>query len=288
MTIKKLLAEYYLAYPQLGAGDIDLVLGISLHRSPEYLYKNSEKKLTSDQVKAFKKLFSRHLAGWSIAHLAGVKYFFGLKFLVNKHTLIPRPESELLVTTALDYLAKNKIKSPNVIDIGTGSGCLILSLAKNFYAKPVGLASANPTGWFIGTDISKFALKTASTNARKLGLKKQINFVRSNLFKNIKPQKFNIILANLPYLTKIQLKEASIKKEPHHALYGGKDGLEYYTKLLTQIAKYLDKKYLILLEIDPKQTLAIKDIIKKYLPNAQVNILTDLAEQDRIVAIQNN
>ena len=277
MTIKKLLQENYLSYPQLGAGDIDLILSISLHRSPEYLYKKNTKQLNSQQVKAFKKMLLKHLNGWSIAHLAKSKYFFGLKFLVTKHTLIPRPESELLVNTALTYLNKQKIKSPNIIDIGTGSGCLILSLAKNYQAQ----AS------YTAVDISKFALKTARTNARKIGLKKKITFKRSNLLKNISPQKFNLILANLPYLTKIQLKEPSIQKEPKSALYGGPDGLIYYRRLLNNLNNYLAKNFLIILEIDPQQSSEIKKIIKKYLPQVQVNILTDLAKQDRVVLIEN-
>ncbi len=277
MTIKKLLQENYLSYPQLEAGDIDLILSTSLHRSPEYLYKNNNKQLSNEQAKTFKKLLLRHLNGWSIAHLAGSKYFFGLKFLVTKHTLIPRPESELIVSTALEYLNKQTLKSPNIIDIGTGSGCLILSLAKNYQAQ----AS------YTAIDISKFALKTAHTNARKLGLNNKVKFKRSNLLKNISPQKFDLVLANLPYLTKDQLKEASIKKEPRSALYGGKDGLNYYRQLLNSLNNYLAKKYLILFEIDPQQTAEIKKIIKKYLPKAQVNILTDLAEQDRVVLIQN-
>ncbi len=277
MTIKKLLQENYLSYPHLGAGDIDLILSISLHRSPDYLYKNNTKQLNSEQVKAFKKMLLKHLNGWSIAHLAKSKYFFGLKFLVTKHTLIPRPESELLVSTALEYLNKQAIKSPKIIDIGTGSGCLILSLAKNYQAQ------ANYTA----VDISGQALKTARTNARKLGLKNKINFKRSNLLKNIPPQKFNLVLANLPYLTKNQLKEPSIKKEPRSALYGGKDGLIYYRQLLHNIDNYLAKDYLIILEIDPQQSSEIKKVIKKYLPSARVNILTDLASQDRVVLIQN-
>ncbi len=278
MTIQKLLQKNYLAYPHLGAGDIDLILSTSLHRSPDYLYKNNTKQLTSDQIKAFNKMLLKHLSGWSIAHLAKSKYFFGLKFLVTKHTLIPRPESELMVSTALEYLNKQAPKSPKIIDIGTGSSCLILSLAKNYQAK----------AYYTGVDISKFALKTARTNARKLGLKNKVNFKRSNLLKNISPQKFNLVLANLPYLTKEQLKEPSIKKEPKSALYGGKDGLSYYRRLLNNAPNYLAKKYLIILEIDPKQTPEIKKIIKKYLPKSRVNILTDLAQQDRVVLIQNS
>lgn len=275
MTSQKFLQTQYLAYPKLEPQEIDLILALSYHRPVEYLYRYPNKNLSSKQIKIFNQLLKRYLQNWSIAHLQGYKYFFGLKFLVNRHTLIPRPDSELLVEHALNYLKKQKNKSLNIVDIGTGSGCLILSVAKNY----------SPAALYLGLDISSPALKIARTNARKLGLKNKVTFKKSNLLAKAKGQKFDLILANLPYLKPLQLKEASIQKEPRSALLSGNDGLDHYQRLLKNIAPYLKKKYLILLEIDPQQTNEIIQLIKKYLPQTKINISKDLAGFDRLVSI---
>ncbi len=263
-------------YPLISLGDIELLLAKSLHRTLNYLYKNPEKILDRSCQSTFWRLLQRRSTNHSVAYLLGHKEFYGLDFLVNKHTLIPRPDSEVLIEEALKYLQTNKIKSPQIIDIGTGSGCLIISLAKN-YKQPAG---------FYALDNSGRALKIAKTNARKHQLKHQIKFIKSDLLKNISDQKFDVLLANLPYLTKKQLREPSIKKEPRNALYGGSDGLYFYKRLLKQLPEYLNKKYLILLEIDPEQEMAIQAIAKQYLPKAKLEIVKDLNQQARALKIQ--
>ncbi|RJQ35347.1 peptide chain release factor N(5)-glutamine methyltransferase [Candidatus Parcubacteria bacterium] len=251
--------------------ELDQLLALALHKKIEYIYKKPEKLLSHSTILSFKKLLRKRLAGWSLAYLKGYKEFYGLKFLVSKNTLIPRPESELIIDEALKF-TQNK---QNIIDIGTGTGCLILSLAKN----------NNQTASYLATDISLAALKTARTNARKLGLNKQIKFLQSNLLKKIPAKKFAIVMANLPYLTPQQLKEPSIQKEPRLALLAGKDGLNYYRQLLEQLPNYLADKYLILLEIDPAQHELIKKIIKAQLPQAKIEFLKDLANNIRIVKV---
>jgi len=273
---KKLIKQYS---GQLPSEELDILLALALHKKVEYIYKNSPLKISTSATKKFVKLVRQRRAGWSIAYLRGYKEFFGYKFLINKHTLIPRPESEIIVEQTLAYLKKYKLKNPHIIDIGTGSGCLILSVAKNY-------SQADYTA----TDISIHALQIARTNARKLGLKKQIKFYKSNLLKKINTsassvQKFDIILANLPYLKLEQMKEASIKKEPRVALLAGADGLSYYRKLLEQIPPHLNKKYLILLEIDPSQKDLIAKNIKANLPKAKIKFLKDLAGHFRIAQI---
>lgn len=255
------------------AKELDALLALAWHKKIEYLYKHPQKTLARSTIRAFYYLLNKRLAGWSLAYLQGYKEFYGLKFLVTKETLIPRPESELLVDEALKYL--EKIKNPNIIDIGTGTGCLILSLAKNYTAE------AN----FLATDFSSPVLKIAQANARKLGLKNKVRFLKSNLFKNIPAQKFNLIIANLPYLTYRELKEPTIQKEPRSALLGGADGLSYYQKLLPQLPDYLAKKYLVLLEINPEQAKNISLLIKKSLPLAKIEFLKDLAGNIRVVKI---
>ncbi len=267
MTIKNILEKYR---GKLDSKELDQLLALALHKSIEYIYKYPEKKLNISSIKKFNQLVNKRLANYSLAYLQGFKEFYGLKFKVNKHTLIPRPESELIVEQVLEYIDKDNL---NILDIGTGSGCLIVSIAKNNEYKAKYYAS----------DISKKALQVARTNARKYKLK-NIKFIQSDLLANLPKQKFDIILANLPYLSKEQMKETSISKEPKQALLGN---LDYYAKLLKQLPGYLNNKYLILLEIDPSQKDKITEEIEKSLANTKLEFLKDLVGLDRLVKIFN-
>ena len=271
ITAKELLAKYY---KQLPAEELDLLLSLAWHKNLEYLYKHPEYKVTVSTAKKFDKLIRQRLAGWSIAYLRGYKEFFGYKFLVNRNTLVPRPESELIVEQTLAYLKKSKIDQPNIIDIGTGSGCLIVSIAKKY-----------PQAKYTAVDISIKAIQVAKTNARKLNLKNKIKFIKSNLLNKLKEKKFDIVVANLPYLTPEQLKEPSIKKEPRVALLAGSDGLSYHRKFLQQLPEHLNKKYLVFLEIDPSQKDLIQGAIEANLPKAKIKFLKDLAGHIRVAQI---
>ena len=271
VTIKELALKYQ-KYLQID--ELDQLIALALHKNIEYIYKNPDKQINRSSILTFKKLLNKRLAGWSLAKLKGYKEFFGLKFIVSRHTLIPRPDSELMVNEALKNTAPPASEKQNILDIGTGTGALILSLAKN------NKHLAN----YIASDISAQALAIAKTNARKLGFKKEITFVKSNLLDNISG-KFDIVFANLPYLSLKQMKEPSIKKEPQIALLSGQDGLDHYKKLLTQLPKHLNKKYLVLLEIDPSQKEATKKEIINNLPQAKITFLKDLANNIRVVKI---
>lgn len=275
MTIKELLTKAYSKKLNIDNTEVDKLLALALHKKIEYVYKNTEKELNRSNILTFNKYIRKRLENYSFAHIAKYKEFYNKKFLVNSHTLIPRPDSELLVDITLNYLKKNNLNNPNIIDIGTGTGCLILSIANNY----------NKANYY-ATDISNKVLKIAKTNKRKLKIKNNIKFIQSNLLNNVKNTKFDIIISNLPYLTKEQMKENSIQKEPKIALLGYKDGLEYYNKLLKQIENYLKEKYLILLEIDPKQKNKIEKIIQKYLPKSKIQFHKDLQNNTRVVEIK--
>ena len=273
MNTQVLLKSAYSQNPKLLPQEIDQLLALALHKKPEYIYKNQDKELLLPAIKKFNKLLRRKQQNYPLAYLRGYQEFYGLKFLVNKNVLIPRPESELLVEQALKFI--KKIKNPKIIDLGTGSGCLIIALAKN-----------NPRpAEYLATDISIKALRTAKTNSRRLGLKNKIKFIKSNLLNKIPQQKFDLIIANLPYLTFQQLKKPSIQQEPRQALLAGKDGLKYYQKLLKKLPAYLAEKYLILLEIDPKQKNQLESLIQQSLPNSKIQFLKDLAGNIRVIKI---
>lgn len=261
--------------------EAEILLSFILNKPKEFLYSHPEKEISSSDNRKLNKLIKKRLCGFPVAYLIGHKEFYGLDFIVNKHVLIPRPETEILVE---EILKNTKHQIPNtIIDVGTGSGCIIISLAKNITDKTVN---------FYGLDISKQALKIAKKNARLNGLTSRITFLHSNLLKKVLKRNFSepvIITANLPYLTSEQIKNSpSIKKEPKLALSSGLNGLNHYRQLLIQIKqnfKLFKGGLEIFCEIDDTQKEAIKKLIKKELPLAKIEIKKDLGAFDRLVKI---
>jgi len=272
MTIKNIIKEYtprLLGKSFSPVLDVELLLTKALKQNKEHLYKNPKKKLTSNQLNNFKKLFSRRLKGEPIAYLLGYQEFFKLKIQVDKNALIPRPETELLVEEVINYCKANKIKS--IADIGTGSGAIIIALAKNLKAD------------FYGTEISNKALEIAEENAKIH--KANIKFYKGNLLEPIKDKNPEIIVANLPYLTNKELKNPTISYELQLALAGGKDGLNIFIDFFQQLKKYELEPKAIFLEIGFKQAQNLKNISKKYLPKYKTKVIKDLCGLDRIFII---
>lgn len=208
--------------------------------------------------------------------------FYKLKFKVTPDVLIPRPESELLVDEVI-ALAKQS-NHPNVpitiLDLGTGSGCIAISIAKNL-----------PEAKIIATDISEKALKVASFNAKSQKVSGRIVFVMRDLLEGLNYSNIDIIVANLPYIPteRIPYLDSSVKDfEPKIALDGGKDGFEFYRKLFAQISQQprgLLAKVTIC-EIDYTHgELAVNETLK-FFPNASVEVKHDLSKKQRILVIK--
>jgi release factor glutamine methyltransferase len=182
----------------------------------------------------------------------------------------------------------------NIIDIGTGSGCLVIAIAKKIKIKNKKLKIE-----FYATDISKKALKIAKQNAKLHKVDKKIKFLHGDLLKPILPLLTNstsstnlLILANLPYLPSNYYQQAprNLRYEPKIALDGGKDGLNLYRRFFKQLSALVrisSAKIRVLIEIDPCQTKSIKQLVKKYLPQYQTSVNKDLAGKNRIVIIEN-
>ncbi len=227
--------------------DAELLLSYVLKKSKEFLYTYPDYQLTKAQLKKFKQLISRRIKYEPIAYLIGYKEFYGLKFIVNKHVLIPRPLSEQIIDNALKII-ENKFLIRDtrymICDIGTGSGCLIITLAKKLQEQKI----INQFKLY-ATDISARALKVAQKNAQLHQVKKHITFLKGDLLKplikelalNAKGGRVDLIMANLPYLTKTDVKkESSIKKEPQKALVG-----DFYSKLFKQIKRHRSRPIII-------------------------------------------
>lgn len=260
------------------AFDLDVLLAAAIRRPRSFIMTHPEYQPNLIEKIRFYKFIFDHSRGFSIAAIVGHKEFFGLDFYVNKQVLIPRPDTEIMVEEAIAELKKST-KKTIMLDVGTGSGTVALSVATTL-----------PTQAILATDISRHALRVAKINNHRFGTK--VQFIQSNLLNKIKINDFKnfekiILTANLPYLNHDQLKnEPSIKKEPRVALVADENGLALYRQLLKQIKViFSDKKLCILLEIDPGQTNDITEIISQTLPSAKVEIKKDLSGLERLIKI---
>ncbi len=250
--------------------DAEVLLSWVLNKPKEWLRVHNDEKLSWFKLFKFKKAIKKRSRDFPVAYITGHKEFFGLNFKVNRHTLVPRPESEQLVARAKQITYDNPI---NIIDVGTGSGCIAISLAKSL-----------PNSIISASDISRSALKIARFNSKLH--KVRVHFKHGDLLKPFANKKFNIVIANLPYLTPEQLKETSISKEPTNALLAGNDGLKLYRRLFMDITNHLEPSATILLEIDPAQVSKIKKIAQTHLGAIDIKVLKDLQGLDRIFEIK--
>lgn len=277
--------------------ETELILAHILKKSREHvLAHKSEITLNSPQKVRFKQLLARRQNHEPLAYILGHKEFYGLDFIVDKNTLIPRPETELLVEEVLKTFQDIKHKKQNItiFDIGTGSGNIIISIAKNiphFWTSNVQM---------VGIDIFERALGIARQNAKMNKVDKKIKFLKSNLLeKIIEDTRYKIldtdiiITANLPYLDKdwknllISSESAGLKFEPKIALDGGNDGLDVYRNLSRQIKNILNesppKDIILFCEIGHLQKSEMKKIFS-FAKNLEFR--KDLAGKWRIAIIK--
>ena len=272
--------------------DAELLLAHVLKKPREYLLIHQDEPITVLNQLRFRHLVTKRTKGMPLAYLTGHKEFFGLDFFVNKNVLVPRPETEILVESAIEIIF-NLQSSVTLIDVGTGSGCIPIAINKTL--QQLNTATNKQTGITThAIDISHRALRVVKKNAKKHNVK--INFHQGNLIEPIaKSSIFNlqsslIITANLPYLTQKQFDdEKSIQKEPKLALVAdNKNGLSLYEKLLTQLKSSifnLQSSVTLLLEINPSQTTDIRALVKNIFPSAKIEIKKDLAGHDRVVTV---
>ena len=254
--------------------DCEILLCFVLKKSKEWLYINLDKELTEKQVGEFGKLLARRKMNEPIAYIVGKKNFFGMEFDVDDRVLIPRPETEMMVSEVLSM----KYPVFSIVDVGTGSGCIAISLAKNLKKAKI---------WAI--DASKKALEVAKKNVKKHKIEKQVKLLHGNLLKPLGNNKVDIICANLPYLTieQLGLTEKDVKDyEPEIALACEKTEIDLYKKLLKMTPKYLNKNGLILLEIDPIFKIKLLIFVKQIIPKAKIKIKKDLAGKERLMIIK--
>ena len=210
--------------------------------------------------------------GRPVQYIVGNTNFYGYEFKVNKNTLIPRFETELLVEKTCNYIKKyfdnNKIK---ILDIGTGSGCIAITLNKLL-----------DNSFVTGVDISKEALEVAKENNKINNA--NVNFLESDVFSNISG-KYDVIISNPPYISydDNEIMDVVKNNEPHLALYAPDNGLYFYDKIIGESKKYLNDRFIMAFEIGYKQGTDIVDIINKYYDNINISVEKDYSEKTRYI-----
>lgn len=233
----------------------------------EYLKKYLPKDKLDKGIEKLKK-------GMPVQYIVGNVDFYGYKINVNKNVLIPRFETEELVSKTIKLIKKYFDEKINLLDIGTGSGCIAITMKKE-------LKNINVTA----VDISEKALNVAINNAKENNC--EINFIQSDVFEKIH-DKYDVIISNPPYISHDEeIEEIVINNEPHLALYAKNNGLYFYEKIISESNKYLNKKNIIAFEIGYLQAEEIKKIAFSFFPNSEVLVEKDLQGRDRFVFIIN-
>ena len=249
--------------------DAEILLCHLLQKDRAYLLTWPEKELDSLTVETYQQLIQRRLAGEPIAYITGQREFWSLNLSVNQHTLIPRPETELLVEHILElYPANSRIK---LADLGTGSGAIALALA-----------SERPEWQIIATDQSAEAINIAEQNATQLKLN-NIEFRQGSWFQPLTGELFDIIVSNPPYIADNDehLRQGDVRFEPRSALSSGADGLDDIRQIADQARQYLHSAGLLIVEHGYDQQQEIQQIFNS-LGYKQTLQLEDIAKKPRI------
>ncbi len=282
-TIKKLLLKYKKYITPI---DLELIMAHSIKKSREFVLCHYDYILNKKELDFFEKNIKRKISKEPLAYIVGNKEFFNLNFKINENVLIPRPETELLVENVLAESAKT-LKRKTIIDIGTGSGNIIISLAKNITEKNIE---------FYGIDTSKKALNVAKNNASVHGLSKNVILLHGNLLQPLIKKNFFqkekttfFIVANLPYLSKEIYNSCpkNVKNfEPRKALLSECNGLKHYKQLLSQLANIhkeaLLKKIVVFFEISPEQKRELEQLVNSFFPTTKVKFKKDLQKKWRL------
>jgi release factor glutamine methyltransferase len=256
MNIKNILNEGInvlqsskISNPQL---DSEILLSSSIKKDKKHIILNSKEILNSEQLVRFKSLIERRKKGEPIAYLINKKEFWKDEFFVNKDVLIPRPDSELIIEQVIKIYAKDV--QLQILDIGTGSGCILLSILKE-----------RPNFYGTGIDISKKSINVSKFNTKQLNLKNRVKFFHSSV-DNFKIGKYDLVVSNPPYIKSLNLKYLEkdvVNFEPKLALCGGLDGFSIIRKVINKVGTLIKKNGKFILEIGFNQKNKVKKILKE-------------------------
>ena len=258
MTIKEILIQYSKELENISDTprlDVEMLLKKALGDVDSmYIRMYLDKELTDEQEKYFLEMIKERLNERPIAYIIGNREFMGLDFFVKEGVLIPRPDTETLVEEIINIC--NNRTGLNILDIGTGSGAITISLAKYLDKSHV-----------ISADISDIALEIASKNAISNNVDERIDFIKSDVFSNVpKEEKFDLIVSNPPYIRKADIDglDRQVKDfEPYNALEGGEDGLDFYRKITKESKAFLKNKGILAYEVGHDQAQDVSQIMQE-------------------------
>ena len=250
-----------------------LLLQYVLDEPRQYIIVYDKKEITKKQQWEYFINIEKLTKGIPLQHITHRQEFMKMDFFVDENTLIPRPDTEILVEEVIK-IAKQKY-NPKILDLCTGSGAIAISLKKYV-----------PNSEIIGIDISEKAIEVANKNANKLNA--DVKFIKSDLFERLKKEKFDIIVSNPPYIKKEEIKKLSkeVQKEPELALDGGIDGLDFYRKITSQAIEYLKTESFLCFEIGYNQKNDVIKIIEKQQNYKNIYCKKDLYGYDRVIVAQ--
>lgn len=254
--------------------DAELLIAHGLKIERIQIYLKFEQPLEEAQLQVCRDLVKRRIQGEPVAYILGYKEFFGERFSVNSNVLIPRPETEHVVEAALDW-AKDKTKAYKILDLGTGSGCIGLTLLKKL-----------PQAQLTSVDISGGALEVAQQNAVQLKVEDRVQFVQGDaLEKEASLAQFDIIVSNPPYVAagSVHLEENVKKFEPSSALFAEDAGLQFLKNWSEKYRTHLNSEGIMLMEMGFDQGPAMKSYYQS-LGFQEVKIIKDLSGHDRVIS----
>ncbi len=253
--------------------DAQLLLAYTLKRKKEWVLAHSEHHLSTSELTTFEAYLDRLVTGEALPYLLGSWEFYGRSFHVTANVLIPRPETELLIENALGFLRSHP-KMRLCADIGTGSGCIAISLASEI-----------PDLQVLAADVSQSAIEVARVNTREHGVEDQVTLVVSDLLHPFDFQ-FGLICANLPYIPSQRLQRLAVaEREPNLALDGGMDGLAVLRRLARELPEWLAPGGRALLEVDSSHAHVLAGELTSMYSSVKTDVLKDLSGRDRVVIL---
>lgn len=249
-----------------------LLMQYVLNKSRQYVIVNDREELDNIKEKQYLEEIKILKKGVPIEHITHQKEFMKLSFFVDKNVLIPRQDTEILVEEVINIAKKNNAKK--ILDLCTGSGAIAVSLAKYL-----------PQAEITAIDISNEALKIAKKNAISNNVENQITFISSDMFTNLNEEKFDVIVSNPPYIKTNVIKnlDIQVQNEPYIALDGGKDGLDFYKKIINESYQYLKYNGYLCLEIGFDQKIDVIELIENTESFTGTYSKKDLFDNDRII-----
>jgi len=279
MTIKDAIKEgmnILKPYKESAWLEVHVLLGYVLKKERIFLISHDDEFICDNAYDEFIEYINKRISGIPLQYIIGSQEFMSLNFNVNPSVLIPRPETEVLVEEVIKYISQFSGENDiNVLDIGTGSGCISISIVAN-----------SERTFITAVDISKEALQTAIKNAQMHGAFQRIQFVESNLFKGVLEQKFDVIVSNPPYISTdaIMGLQTEVKDhEPMWALNGGNDGLDYIRGIIKEAHIYLKSGGLLALEIGHDQAQRVTALIARKEEYRNIKVTKDYSGIDRVV-----